>query len=244
MKATDDVMAADARALVRGAVKAALATSSARNAGAPNAALVTVACDMDGAPVLLLSTLSAHTRNLLADGRASLLYDGTGSRFNPQEGPRVTVAGHAAITDAPGCRARFLARHPGAALYADFGDFSFWRVAVDSLYYVGGFAQARPLPGKMLLRPAAEVAALAAAERGILEHMNEDHGDALDLMAAQLLGRRGSGWRMEGIDPDGCDLMRAGRRARLAFPAQVLSAGDARDALVVLTKAARQAASV
>ncbi len=241
MTADDEAMSADARNLVRGGVKAALATSSARDPGAPHAALVTVACDMGGAPLLLLSTLSAHTRNLMADGRAALLYDGTGNRANPQEGPRVTVIGRAERTEAPGCRARFLARHPGAALYADFGDFSFWRITVDSLHYVGGFARARPLPGKALVRPADEVAALAAAEDGIVDHMNEDHGDAVDLMANRLLRRRGSGWQMTGIDPDGCDLMLAGRRARIAFPTAVLTAGAARDVLVALAKAAREA---
>ena len=33
----------------------------------------------------------------------------------------------------------FLGRHPDAAYYADFTDFAFWRILVDSVRYIGGF---------------------------------------------------------------------------------------------------------
>lgn len=239
MPETDARAAAEARELVRGAAKAALATVSLRRDGAPHAALVTVACDTDGRPLLLLSGLSAHTRDLQADPRLALLIDGTGSRGNPQEGPRVTVHGRASRTEEPRCRSRFLARHPGAALYADFADFGIWRVEVESLHLVAGFARAHRLPAEALVRPEARVAALAQAEEGILQHMNADHGDALDLMAQRLLRRRGDGWRMTGIDPEGCDLMCGDRRARLSFPEFVDGPESARRVLVALTKNAR-----
>jgi putative heme iron utilization protein len=239
MTAARAAMTDAARGLVRGAIKAALASIAASADGTPHAALVTVACDVDGAPLLLLSDLSAHTCNLHSDPRLALLYDGTGDRANPQEGPRVTVIGTAAPTAEPRCRARFLARHPGAARYADFGDFAFWRITVERLHFVGGFAQAGKLPGTALIRPESAVAALAAAEPSILDHMNADHGDALDLIAARLLRRRGAGWRMTGIDPDGCDMMRGNRRARLVFSTPIDGPDSARNALVALTQAAR-----
>ena len=58
---------------------------------------------------------------------------------------------------------------------------------------------------------------LKAAESSICQHMNKDHGEALDLYAQQLLKRRGTGWRMVGIDSDGADLERDGWFARLNF---------------------------
>ena len=34
----------------------------------------------------------------------------------------------------------YLARHPKAAFWVDFEDFSFWRLEVADVYFVGGFA--------------------------------------------------------------------------------------------------------
>ena len=44
---------------------------------------------------------------------------------------------------------------------------------------------------------------------------------------------------MNGSDPEGCDLLRGGRAARLAFEAPVNDATTAREALVALLERAR-----
>ncbi|HRD78751.1 MAG TPA: pyridoxamine 5'-phosphate oxidase family protein, partial [Hyphomicrobiaceae bacterium] len=59
------------RYLMRRALKASLATLE-KGSGHPYVSLVTVATEADGAPILLLSSLAVHTRNLMADSRASL----------------------------------------------------------------------------------------------------------------------------------------------------------------------------
>ena len=51
-------------------------------------------------------------------------------------------------------RARFLDRHPKAALYADFPDFRFFRITPQSASLNGGFGRAYNLPGLDLLIPA------------------------------------------------------------------------------------------
>ncbi len=129
-----------ARRLLRAAESASLATIE-RDAGGPYASLVLVAADQDGSPILLLSDLAEHSRNLAADDRASLLFDGTAGLEDRLTGPRLTVLGRAIASDAPSHRARFLARHPGAAQYADFGDFRFYRVAVERAHLVAGFGR-------------------------------------------------------------------------------------------------------
>ena len=63
---------ATVRRLMREARTAALATLQ-RRSGHPFGSLTTVACEPDGTPILLLSTMAAHSRNLAADPRASLL---------------------------------------------------------------------------------------------------------------------------------------------------------------------------
>lgn len=225
------------RRLMRACGKAALATLLGED-GWPYASLVTVATAQDGSPLLLLSRLSDHTRNVAAEPRVSLLFDGSEGFANPQEGPRATVLGRAAVSDDPADRARFLARHPGAALYAGFADFAVYRVAPARVHFVGGFARAVWLDRGLTVAPDA-AAAMAAAEAGIVGHMNADHADAIDLCAQRLLGAAGDGWRLSGADADGCDLRRGDAVLRLDFPQPVAGPDEARRALVALVSAAR-----
>ncbi|MEQ8665113.1 MAG: DUF2470 domain-containing protein [Rhodospirillales bacterium] len=231
------------RCFIRAHGAGALASVDPGHGGAPSNALVTYACDFDGSPLFLFSTLSEHTRNLAKDKRAALLVEAAKGRRNPQTGPRVTLAGTVAklpARDIEAARARFLARHPDAALYAGFGDFAFYRMTVERVHWVGGFAQARWIPAKrVMIRDKAAIAAIAEAAPGVIEHMNADHADAIDLCARVLLGRKGAGWRLTGIDPDGCDLRLGARTARLDFDEMASDAGDCRTQLVTLTKRAR-----
>jgi putative heme iron utilization protein len=229
--------AATARCLIRSQDRGALATVD--SAGAPHASLVLYATDGDGHPLLLISRLAAHTQNLLADARTALLVDGTAGHAQPLTGPRVTVSGVAAISDDPADRTRFLARHPDAVFYAGFADFATWKLTVESGYLVAGFGAIHVLPGSDLVRP--RPAALAEAEPRIVAHMNEDYGDAIVLCANVLLGRAGDGWRMTGIDTEGCDLRRIGTVARLPFDMPVEDGESARKELVRLLRVARDA---
>ena len=129
--------------------------------------------------------------------------------------------------------------HPEAQMYAGFGDFDFYRMSVERAHWVGGFAQAQWLDGKYVTLMKTAVRTISKTEPGVIDHMNIDHVDTVDLYARKLLGRRGYGWRMVGIDADGADLERDGRFARLSFPSVISNASEARDILVSLAAEAR-----
>ncbi len=228
------------RHLMRGSRSAALSTGLAIADGWPYGSFVTVALDFDASPLLLFSGLSDHTRNLDADNRASLLFAAPVRHRNPQRGPRVTVIGKIRRTKKPAHAARFLAMHPEAEMYAGFGDFNFYRMSIERAHWVGGFAKAQWIRGRDVTTDADAAKSVAGAAAEILEHMNADHGDAVDLYAHILLKRRGAGWRMVGIDSDGADLERQGRFARLPFAEPIINAGQARDVLVALVAEARR----
>lgn len=197
------------RRVARGCRKAGLATLLD---GAPYASLVTVAFDLELAPILLLSGLADHTRNLAADPRASLLLDGTEGHPNPQTGPRVTLTGRFVRDDDERLRARFLARHPGAALYAGFGDFAIWRMLPERAHFVGGFGRAVWFDAPFGLPPET-VAALRAGEAELIEEANRVH--------AATLVQLGPDWRVAALDCDGADLTDGRDFRRLAFRAPV-----------------------
>jgi putative heme iron utilization protein len=238
----DDPMkrAAEARRLIRGCGHASLATSLD---GWPYVSLVAVACDSDSSPLLLLSDLAQHTRNLSADSRVSLLFGDVAGHADPLAGPRLTLLGRAGRCEDARLSARFAARHPESAAYAGFADFHLYRVAIERAHLVAGFGRIAWLAGEEL-RFAGDTAALAAAEPGIIAHMNADHAEAVRLYAQRLLGRAGAGWRVTGIDPEGLDLRRdtgaAGETARLDFPEPILTPAAARRVLVFLADEARR----
>ncbi len=188
--------------------------------GAPFATLVTVATDLDGSPLLLTSRLSGHTANMEREPRVSILLAQTG-KGDPLAHPRLTVIGRAEQIMEPRIRARFLARHPKAELYADFADFSFWRVAIAGGHLNGGFARAATLSAADLATDLSGAEPLVEAEAGALAHMNEDHREALELYATKLAGASPGAWRTTGLDPEGIDLMLGDQTARVAFPERV-----------------------
>jgi putative heme iron utilization protein len=230
--------AGTAKALIRLTRYGSLATLDTD--GAPYASLVNVASDVDGRPILLVSKLALHTRNLLRDARVSLLLPRIGEG-DPSAHPRVTVKGRAVAATDERARQRFLARHPSAGTYADFGDFGFYRIEPERAHLVAGFGRIHDLEPREILTDLAGAEGLLAAEAGAVAHMNEDHGEALALYAERLLGEEPGSWRTTGIDPEGMDLMADDRTARLAFPERIKDAAALRAILKELAQRARQA---
>ncbi len=225
-----------ARRLLRAARAGTLATTGP--GGQPFASLVTPATAPDCSPLLLLSSLAEHTRHLRADPRCAILAAGEPEGANPQTAPRITVTGTAEPVEDAALKARWLAIHPYAALYADFADFSLWRIRPAAALLVGGFARATRLRASDLLPDPDAVAALTSAEAGIIAHCNADHADAM-----ALLGGRPGAWRMVAVDFDGFDLApgdpEAGPVHRIAWSAPVRSADAVRGELIRRVRRAR-----
>lgn len=230
---------------MRAQAHAVLATSLADGASMrPYASLVAVACDMDASPLLLISGLAQHSRNIAADPRVSLLFDGGGpaEKADPLAAPRLSLLGEASRCDDQRSLARFVARHPDAEQYARFADFHLYRVAIGRGHLVAGFGRIAWVEAEEL-RFAGDAELLAEAEPEIVAHMNADHAEALALYASRLLRRPEGAWRLTGIDPEGIDLRCETAHARLDFAGHslgpVLEPGAARQVLVTLAAKAR-----
>ncbi len=220
----DAAIAHSIRALVRGSLKASLATIDAQT-GHPYASLITVATDPDGRPVFLISTLALHTRNLAADSRASLLFDATDGHANPLAGARATLIGSAHVTTNGGARARFIARHPGSAGTADFPDFSFWTLAVERAHYIGGFGRIRTLTADILQGPPAPPD-LTATEPALIADLNRSSMSALQSFGQAEPKLDEGPWRVCGLDAEGADLANGLRARRVDFARPAVAAAE------------------
>jgi putative heme iron utilization protein len=224
----------EARFLLRASRVASLATLAA---GQPHVALVTPAVLPDLSVLLLLSTLSAHTRQLAEDPLCALLVSGPATTANPQTAPRLSLTGRAARCTEPWAKPHFLAIHPYAALYADFGDFSIWRIALTGAHFVGGFARAARLDLARFIPDEPARLAVEQAASGVIAHCNNDHAAAMDAIAVQQ-GQSGAGWKMVNIDVDGFDLAREETVIRVPFAAPVAGVDELRGAIIRLARAA------
>lgn len=217
-------------------------TLSTLNAdGYPHGSYVTFALDGPD-PVFLVSTLASHTKNLMGSARASLMAHESHAD-DPLANGRVTLVGDCTKLEAPTtAREAFLAAHPQAEYYVDFKDFSFWKLTVASIRYIGGYGRMSwvDLDGWQ----SAEPDPIAPHVAGIIEHMNDDHADALVAYAHAFTRAKDTDQAvMTGIDRYGFEMSvktaKGMRPARIAFDEEIATPTEARKALVALVKRAR-----
>jgi putative heme iron utilization protein len=133
------------KSLLRRSRQGALATLMA-GSGDPYCSLVNLASHADGSPILLISRLAVHTRNILADGRVSLMLDER-APGDPLEGARIMLSGRAEQVmddhdhNHEAVRRRYLNAHPSAESFADFADFSFFLIRPSGTHLVAGFGR-------------------------------------------------------------------------------------------------------
>ena len=231
-----------ARTLVAQISTGTLCTLALEPEGYPYGSFVTVAFDA-GNPVFLISGLAEHTKNLERDDRASLLVAESGSQ-DPLANGRVTMLGPCTRVGADGgsARAAFLAAHPNSAYYANFSDFTFWKLRVNAIRYIGGY-------GRMswITQPdwqAAEPDPLASSAAGTVAHMNADHADAMVLYCKAFSKATDiTSAKMTGVDRYGFDMSattaEGPRPVRVAFAAPVSTPEEVRAVLIAMVKDAR-----
>tara|TARA_B000000477_G_C5987354_1_gene183339 strand:- start:38 stop:652 length:615 start_codon:yes stop_codon:yes gene_type:complete len=198
----------------------------------------------EGDPIFLFSQLAEHTKNLNQNSKASLLIAETGDG-NPLALGRVTLVGEChEITgeEREPAKKAFLEAHESASVYADWDDFAFFRLSVDSVRYIGGFGRMSWVSGSRWSD--AEADPVDEFSEDIITHMNEDHADALVLYCkAMSKATDTSEAVMTGIDRYGFEMLattESGKKPiRLAFGNEVKNSDEARVELVKLVKEAR-----
>ena len=219
-----------------------LATNSARHAGFPFASVMPYALTADAAPLFLISGMAIHTQNLVADPRASLLVMQSGGDADPLGAARVTLMGEVRRVEASDeLRSAYLARHPNAKYWIDFSDFSFFRLDVTDVYFVGGFGVMGWVAAEDYR--AAEADPLVDAAAMIIKHMNEDHGDALRAITRKFGNLEAEEATMVAVDRLGfvvrAKTAQGMKGVRIQFPETVRTREDARRVLVGMTREAR-----
>jgi heme iron utilization protein len=195
----------------------------------------------EGRPIFLISTMAMHTQNLQADPRASLFVTEPDPSADPLGSPRVTLIGNVTrVLQAELATARtvYLAGYPDSKYWVDFEDFSFYRMDVVDVYYIGGFGVMGWVAPSGYAQAQADP--LADHKSDIVQHMNADHKDALILLAKQYAGIEAQDAGLTSIDRLGFHLRletRDGMKgARIAFLREVGDPAQAREVFIEMVR--------
>ena len=233
-----------ARTLLERESVGTLSTHSERHPGWPFGSVMPYALTFDGAPLILISGMAMHTKNLLADPRASLLVMQSGNETDPLGMARVTLLGSVNRIEyvSDELRQAYLHRHPNAKQWIEYSDFGFFRLDVSNIYFVGGFGAMGWIDRDEYVAATADP--LADVAEGIIEHMNRDHAAALREIARHFAKLDAEEATMVSCDRLGF-VLRARtaegmKGRRIAFAGEVRSAEDARRVLVAMVRDARR----
>ena len=181
-------------------------------------------------PVIYISQIAQHTHNILRDARVSLtVVEKNVDSDDVQARGRVTCIANARSIGEheTQIRERYFRYFPSARQFEQTHDFIFFRLEPVRVRFIGGFGQIYWIePDEFTAKSPFSF----QQESRIIDHMNNDHADALGHYA------RGASAVMIGIDGEGFDLLASGKKLRLEFPAPVNNMEEARQALIAMMK--------
>jgi heme iron utilization protein len=236
-----------ARTLVYLGRMGSLSTLSRKQPGFPFGSVMPYGLDEHGRPIFLISTMAMHTQNLQADPHASLLVTQHDAEGDPLGASRITLLGNVLPVPKPElieARKLYLERHANSKYWVDFEDFSFYRMDIVDVYYVGGFGVMGWVSASDYDHSQPDPLADSMAE--IIQHMNTDHKDALVLLARQFAHIDSTEATMTTVDRLGFQVRLRGpdgmRGARIAFLREVSNPAETRKVLVEMVQQARSQA--
>ena len=214
-----------------------LSTLSRKQQGFPFGSVMPYGLDDRGRPIFLISTMAMHTQNLQADPRASLLVTQPDATGDPLGASRVTLVGNVLpVPEGEVAEARklYLARYANSKHWVDFEDFSFYRMDVVDVYYVGGFGVMSWVTASDY--NSAQPDPLVDHASGIMQHLNSHHASTLTELARAFAGIESDEVTMTSVDKLGFHVRfktpEGMRGARIAF---LREANNPEEARIVVT---------
>ncbi|MGH7885368.1 MAG: DUF2470 domain-containing protein, partial [Thermodesulfobacteriota bacterium] len=179
--------------------------------------------------------------NIDRDSRASLFISEINSVDDPLNATRATLMGNISKVrenEAGIAKNIYLLSHPNANYWVSFSDFSFYKMEIEDIYFVGGFGSMGWVTVDEYYK--AEIDPLADIASEIISHMNEDHSDSLILLSKAYTKIAAEEASMLSVDRFGFNVrIRAGQQMygrRIAFSKEVSNSNEVRKILIQMVK--------
>jgi len=171
---------ANASLLLRQQHSAILSTHSLSVEGFPFGSITPFLLTNHGDIVIYASDIAQHSRNMKSNPKVSLFIHDP-SEHDSQANARVTVLGEASVDAvAQSDIDRYFRLFPQAKAYEQTHDFRFYLIKTVRVRYIGGFGEIYWLPEDLWRQSFVDI---GEAELSAIEHMHDDHADALEAIA-------------------------------------------------------------
>ncbi|RMO04189.1 Pyridoxamine 5-phosphate oxidase-fmn-binding protein [Pseudomonas cichorii] len=224
----------NARELLLKEYRSVLSTHSSSMPGFPFGSTVTYCLDEQGWPLILISRISQHTKNLIQDPKCSLLVSEREADYAQAAGRLTLLAEARKLTDPQAIEAaarRYYRFFPKSESYHTAHDFDFWVLAPVRYRYIGGFGAAYWFDDVALANPF-----FGDVEARMIEHMNDDHANAIAHYVALSGLPQTEPAQMVGFDAEGMHLRIGHGIHWLAFVEPCNTPTQVREALVHLAR--------
>lgn len=172
-----------ARVLMRSQHTGVLSTQSLSMKGFPFGSTIPFMMTNNGNIIIYASDIAQHSRNMKSDAKVSLCVHDT-TQDDSQASARVTVLSEASWDDVTESdQERYFRLFPQAVKYQNTHDFRFYTLQTVRVRYIGGFGEIYWFSKDEWMSDYADISSM---ELGIVEHMHEDHRDALSEIVGDI----------------------------------------------------------
>lgn len=227
----------DAKTLVRQQHSGVLSTHSQSVAGYPFGSVVPYYMTPEGNLVTYISQIAQHTRNIKGNPKVSMTIFDT-LQDDSQANGRVTFLGDAERVEDAHLAEQYLALFPRAKGYRATHDFSFYQIKPERIRYIGGFGKIFWI-NKEHWQSNIEGVDWQSVSNGIIEHMNQDHQDAMALIVEDQFGVQAKKLTMLSAFYEGAHIQADEKIVYFPFEKPCLNAQTVREQLVAATHTAR-----
>ena len=217
-----------------------LGTHSTSMPGYPFGSVVPYLLTPAGDAIIYISDIALHTRNIKANDKVSLTIFDAGEDDSQANG-RVTIMGSAELAKQNDVKAQYFRLFPQAKKYEQTHDFNFYAIRTERVRFIGGFGKIHWVDKVYW---SVEAQDWHGAPASMINHMNEDHQDAMQLILQHKKGVNVEEPIMHSVFPEGMHCGTEKQTWFVPFEALCVSSTDVRKALVKLTNDAREALNV
>ena len=237
----------NAYALLRESELGVLSTHSKANEGFPFGSVSTYMSTVNGDVIFYISDLAQHTKNLLLNSKMCLtVFSGSdgdkASDSDPNAGARLSLLGEASQLpneEAEQIAPRFFKLYPESKAYHKTHGFYFFKLKTERARFIGGFGDISWVSQE---KWALQTPEWLEDEKNMVNHMNEDHVDAMQLICKHKFSISADQVEMLTLTPDGCYFSADNGKPLFArFENLAFDSQQVRKELVQLTSHARAA---
>lgn len=207
--------------------------------GYPMGSVVPFMVDHTGCPVILTANIAEHTKNAQKNSKASLLVRDVTRNHIIETAWRLTIVGDLAVVpeqDYERVAKSYQRFYPSSTAYQKVHHFIFMRLTPKKLRLIKTFGQIKWLDVDTIAVP---TPFSEEQEEQIINHMNEDHQQAIEHYLKTILGIEVASDEqisMVGVNQFGTTLRYGQRLVHLPFSEPVQNVSDVRMQLVALAK--------